>query len=54
MSNYKITADGGVHLYGTMPNTNTEGWHFIGWSNSPDLRRYVADRIEPQSSDDAA
>lgn len=28
----RVTASGEVHLYGTMPNTNHEGWYFAGWA----------------------
>ena len=27
---YLITKDGMVHVYGTMPNTNQEGWYLLG------------------------
>lgn len=28
----RIKGSGEVHVYGTMPNTNTEGWYFAGWA----------------------
>lgn len=27
---YRITATGEIHAYGTMPNTNIEGWYVFG------------------------
>lgn len=29
--NYRITKNGEIHVYGTMPNTNQEGWYLYGW-----------------------
>lgn len=29
---YRITADGAVHFYGTMPNTNQTGWWLFAQS----------------------
>lgn len=29
---YRITRDGEVHFYGTMPNTNITGWYFVDWA----------------------
>lgn len=28
---YRITSSGEIHVYGTMPNTNREGWYLYGW-----------------------
>lgn len=28
----RITADGVVTVYGTMPNTDADGWYFAGWA----------------------
>jgi hypothetical protein len=28
---YRITRNGEIHVYGTMPNTNQEGWWQYGW-----------------------
>lgn len=28
---FRITANGEVHFYGTMPNTNQTGWYFVGF-----------------------
>lgn len=30
---YRITADGEIHIYGTMPNANTVGWWLCGRSD---------------------
>ena len=27
---YRITRDGEIHVYGTMPNTNQTGWYLFG------------------------
>ena len=27
---YRITAEGEIHAYGTMPNTNIDGWFVFG------------------------
>lgn len=27
---YRLTKDGDVHVYGTMPNTNQTGWYLLG------------------------
>ena len=27
---YRITSGGEIHVYGTMPNTNTVGWYLYG------------------------
>lgn len=27
---YRITREGVIHVRGTMPNTNTEGWYVFG------------------------
>jgi hypothetical protein len=27
---YRITRDGEVHFRGRMPNTNQDGWYFVG------------------------
>lgn len=29
---YRITASGEAHYYGTMPNTNQDGWYFVAWT----------------------
>lgn len=29
---YKITANGEVHFYGELPNTNSIGWYFVAWT----------------------
>ena len=29
---YRIK-DGEVHFYGTMPNTNQDGWYLAGWAD---------------------
>jgi hypothetical protein len=29
---YRITKDGEVHFYGTMPNSNTVGWYLAGYA----------------------
>lgn len=31
---YRITRDGDIHVYGTMPNTNTVGWYLYGRTDS--------------------
>jgi hypothetical protein len=31
---YRITRDGEIHVYGTMPNTNTVGWYLCGTIDS--------------------
>lgn len=31
---YRITRDGEIHVYGTMPNTNTVGWYLYGTISS--------------------
>lgn len=31
---YRITRDGEIHVYGTMPNTNTVGWYLYGTIDS--------------------
>jgi hypothetical protein len=28
----RLMADGAVNVYGTMPNTNEDGWYFAGWA----------------------
>lgn len=28
--NYRITQNDELHIYGIMPNTNQEGWFFVG------------------------
>ena len=28
---YRITANGEIHVCGTMPNTNETGWYLFGW-----------------------
>jgi len=28
--NYRITSDGEIHIYGTMPQTNQIGWYLYG------------------------
>ena len=28
---YRITRDGEIHVYGTMPNTNQTGWYLYGY-----------------------
>lgn len=28
---YRITATGEIHVFGTMPNTNETGWYLFGW-----------------------
>lgn len=30
----RITRNGEVHVYGRMPNTNTTGWYFAGFSEN--------------------
>jgi hypothetical protein len=35
--NVRITLAGELHLYGTMPNTNVEGWYFGGYVGSEEL-----------------
>jgi hypothetical protein len=27
---YRITADGEIHVHGTMPNSNATGWYLFG------------------------
>lgn len=27
---YRITRDGEIHVFGTMPNTNQQGWYLFG------------------------
>lgn len=27
---YRLTKDGNVHVYGTMPNTNRASWYLLG------------------------
>lgn len=29
---YRITADGEVHFYGVMPESNVTGWYLVGWA----------------------
>jgi len=29
---YRITRDGEVHFYGTMPNSNVTGWYLVAWA----------------------
>jgi hypothetical protein len=31
---YRITSDGDIDVYGTMPNTNTVGWYCLGTRRS--------------------
>lgn len=28
---YRITRNAEIHFYGTIPNTNTTGWYFVGY-----------------------
>lgn len=28
----RVASDGAVRAHGTMPNTNTVGWYFVGWA----------------------
>jgi len=37
--NYRLTRDGDVHVYGTMPNTNQEGWYLLS-SRDHAMREY--------------
>ena len=30
---YRITSGGEIHVYGTMPNTNTVGWYLYGYTD---------------------
>ena len=34
---YRITADGAVHVHGTMPNTNQVGWYLLGYLGTQEL-----------------
>ena len=29
---YRMTKNGEVHFYGTMPNTDIVGWYLAGWA----------------------
>jgi len=31
-ASYRIRASGEVNFHGRMPNTQTVGWYFVGWS----------------------
>ena len=39
---YRITANGEIHVRGTMPNTNETGWYLFGWVGDTDTE----DRIK--------
>jgi hypothetical protein len=38
---YRITKDGEVHFYGTMPNSNTTGW----WLFAQSVREAVSENL---------
>ena len=39
--NYRITKNGEIHVYGVMPNTNTEGFYLYGRVNDADTIRRI-------------
>jgi hypothetical protein len=39
---YRIVSNGDIHVYGTMPNTNTEGWFLFGHLTDRDLSDRLA------------
>lgn len=42
---YKIKHDGAIHVHGTMPNTNQDGWYLYGYvgDTDTDYRLFGAD-----------
>ena len=38
---YRITANGEVHVYGTMPNTNEVGWYLLGYTEGPSAVEFM-------------
>jgi hypothetical protein len=32
---YRITKNGEIHVFGTMPNTDQDGWYLYGWIGDP-------------------
>jgi hypothetical protein len=40
--NYRITQDGEIHVYGTIPNTNQVGWFLFGYIDD----NYTKNRID--------
>lgn len=39
---YRITADGEIHAFGAMPNTNMDGWFVFGHIADGDLSSRLA------------
>jgi hypothetical protein len=33
---YRITRSGEIHVFGTMPNTNSIGWYLYGYTDDTD------------------
>lgn len=44
--NYRITATGEIHVYGTMPNTNQEGFYLWGWVGEAYTNQLLAEIAE--------
>ena len=38
---YRITRDGEIHVYGTIPNSNTEGWWLFGYVSSAETIAHI-------------
>ena len=44
---YRITKYGEIHVYGTMPNTDREGWYLFGYANGAQTIARIENLIEP-------
>lgn len=40
---YRITKDGEIHIYGTMPNSIHVGWYLFGYLNDQDTNRKLSE-----------
>ena len=38
---YRLTANGEIHVYGTMPNTNQAGWYLYGYTDDPQTQAAI-------------
>lgn len=39
--NARVTRNGEIHVRGTMPNTNTQGWYLLGFTGSSQIEDII-------------